>query len=63
MAGGPLPQQVAGANGSTALAAGEEYTQVLHADGTVRGWGRNESGQLGDGAAPLVLLPAVVLFP
>lgn len=39
--------------GVTAMAGGEEHSLAVLSDGTVRSWGNNESGQLGDGHSPL----------
>jgi len=33
----------------TAIAAGQDYSLALKNDGTVRAWGRNDAGQLGNG--------------
>jgi alpha-tubulin suppressor-like RCC1 family protein len=43
------PVPVIGLNDITALAAGSEFTLALLSDGTVRAWGDNNFGQLGDG--------------
>ena len=40
---------ISGLTGVTAIAAGKTYSLALLADGTVRAWGGNGSGQLGDG--------------
>lgn len=47
--GTPGPVRELGAIRATAVASGGDHSLALLADGTVRGWGRNESGQLGDG--------------
>ncbi len=43
------PVQVSGISTATAIAAGGFHTCVLLSDGTVKCWGRNNYGQLGDG--------------
>ena len=43
------PVRVPDLTGVTAISAGEEHSLALLGDGTVRAWGRNNSGQLGDG--------------
>lgn len=55
--GGPLP--VAGLANVTAISCGATHYLALLADGSVRSWGRNNKGQLGNGtlvdsAAPLI---------
>jgi alpha-tubulin suppressor-like RCC1 family protein len=51
--GGPL-------NNVMAVAAGGEHTCALLGDGTVRCWGRNDYGQLGDGTTTHRSTPATV---
>ncbi len=41
--------QVTGLSGVKAIAAANEHALALMRDGTVRAWGNNQSGQLGDG--------------
>ena len=45
----PLPVQVAGVTNATAIAAGSSHTCALLEGGSVRCWGRNIFGQLGNG--------------
>ncbi len=45
------PAVVPGLGGVTAIAAGQEHTLALLANGTVMAWGGNERGQLGAGGA------------
>lgn len=45
----PTPVTVAGISGATAIAAGADHTCVVLGDGSVRCWGRDRYGQLGDG--------------
>ena len=49
-----------GLSGATALAAGGAHTCALLQTGTVQCWGRNESGQLGDGTTTNRLTPVAV---
>lgn len=43
-----LPIQVPGISGAVAIATGGYHTLVLLADGSIRSWGLNADGQLGD---------------
>ena len=43
------PVQVSGLDGVVKIAASNEHVVVLKSDGTVWAWGRNLSGQLGNG--------------
>jgi alpha-tubulin suppressor-like RCC1 family protein len=54
---------VAGLSGIVEIAAGTDgsHTCARRADGVVRCWGRNASGQLGDGAAPYRSVPVTVI--
>lgn len=44
---GPVP--IPNAGDVAAVDAGNQFSIVLHRDGTVHGWGQNDKGQLGDG--------------
>jgi alpha-tubulin suppressor-like RCC1 family protein len=44
-----VPVAVGGLSGATALAAGYKHTCAVLADATVRCWGGNTDGELGDG--------------
>jgi alpha-tubulin suppressor-like RCC1 family protein len=56
------PVAVAGLSGVAALASGGQHTCALLSDGTVRCWGDNTYGQLGDnGAETRSLQPVMVL--
>jgi len=54
------PAGVAGVDGVTAITAGDEFACALIADGTVRCWGFNGYGQLGDGTTDNSSTPVVV---
>jgi alpha-tubulin suppressor-like RCC1 family protein len=54
--GGPTTP-VPGVTGSVELAAGRSHACALAADGQVRCWGANDSGQLGDGSRTTRLAP------
>lgn len=60
-----VPQRVPGVANVTALASGQtgRHTLVLLADGTLRGWGNTDWGQLGGGLAatfqPRVMTPRI----
>jgi alpha-tubulin suppressor-like RCC1 family protein len=45
----PYPLQVAGLVDVVAISAGPEFSVALLKDGTIRAWGENTHGQLGDG--------------
>src|SRR6266851_2418171 len=44
-----LPVAVSGLSGAVAVSGGGSHSLALLGDGTVRAWGSNGSGQLGDG--------------
>ena len=44
-----IPVQVSGLDGIVKIVASNEHVVVLRSDGTVWAWGRNLSGQLGNG--------------
>ncbi|MEF2985626.1 RCC1 domain-containing protein, partial [Pseudomonas aeruginosa] len=44
-----VPVTVTGITTATAVAAGYEHTCALLADETIRCWGRDDAGELGDG--------------
>ena len=54
------PERVEGLPKAAALAVGFGFTCALAEDGTLRCWGRNESGQLGDGTREPRATPAPV---
>lgn len=53
---------VAAANdfGRTPIALGNSFTLVIEIDGSVKSWGRNDQGQLGDGTFVQKLVPGTV---
>ena len=54
------PTRVPGLATVTAIVVGEAHTCALLANATVRCWGQNRAGQIGDGAAPDRHQPTVV---
>jgi alpha-tubulin suppressor-like RCC1 family protein len=56
----PYPLRVPGLTGATAIAAGRQHSLALLKDGTVRAWGFNEYGQLGDGTRENRTSPVLV---
>ncbi len=56
----PVPKAVPGITGAIALAAGQYHACAVISDGTVRCWGANFGGQLGDGTKNNSGLPVVV---
>lgn len=59
----PLPETVPNLANVVALANGGGHSCVLRADGGVRCWGYNASGQLGDGTSTHRATPVNVAFP
>jgi alpha-tubulin suppressor-like RCC1 family protein len=55
-----VPAAVPGLSTATAVAAGEEHSLALLANGTVMAWGDNHEGQLGDGTTKTSAVPVPV---
>lgn len=55
------PVQIAGISDAVAIASANYTPMVLLADGTIRAWGQNANGQVGNGSTELALAPAMVL--
>ncbi|MEE1828537.1 hypothetical protein PUR61_41180 [Streptomyces sp. BE20] len=55
-----VPGLVAGLGGVEAIAAGGSHALALLKDGTVKAWGLNDKGQLGDGTVVNATLPVTV---
>jgi uncharacterized repeat protein (TIGR01451 family) len=60
--GGDVPRQVRGlpATMAVAVAAGADHSLAILDDGSVWAWGRNDSGQLGDGTTRSNRVPVLV---
>jgi alpha-tubulin suppressor-like RCC1 family protein/fibronectin type 3 domain-containing protein len=54
------PVQVSGLNNVSAVSAGACYAVALLSDGTLRAWGRNDYGQIGDGTTVDKNIPTLV---
>ena len=57
----PFPVRIPGLAGVTQVAAGSQHSLALLSDGTIRAWGTNKSGQLGDGTTITRISPVPVL--
>lgn len=57
------PIQVTGLAGVTQIAVGGEFMIAMTSDGSVWAWGKNETGQLGDGTTTDALTPVQTLGP
>ena len=54
------PTPVKGLAGAIAISAGNQFSCALLGDGTVRCWGENDSGQLGNGSQSTIDVPTPV---
>ena len=57
------PVQRIGVAGARDVAAGPNHTLALMQDGSLRGWGLNNHGQVGNGVQSVELLPVAVAAP
>ena len=56
----PYPIQIPGLESVTAISTCTDFSLALLKDGTIRAWGENQYGQLGDGTTQARLLPVAV---
>ena len=56
----PFPVEVAGLSGVIAISAGSTHSLAVMKDGTVRAWGENRWGEVGDGTTSVRHAPVVV---
>ena len=56
----PFPVEIAGLSGVSAISAGYAHSLALLKDGTVRAWGENRWGEVGDGTTVMRHAPVVV---
>jgi uncharacterized repeat protein (TIGR01451 family) len=56
----PVPVQMSGLTGVTAISAGDQFAMALKQDGTALAWGNNTDGQLGSGDPPGSFAPRPV---
>lgn len=54
------PNLISGLNSITAIACGGDHALALRSDGTVRAWGYNAYGQVGDGSTTTRAVPVTV---
>jgi alpha-tubulin suppressor-like RCC1 family protein len=57
----PFPLRVPGLNDVVAVAGGSQHSLALLKDGTIRAWGTNQSGQIGDGTTVTRKTPVPVV--
>ena len=56
----PFPVEIAGLSGVIAISAGYAHSLAVMKDGTVRAWGENRWGEVGDGTTAVRNAPVVV---
>jgi alpha-tubulin suppressor-like RCC1 family protein len=56
----PFPVEIAGLSGVTAISTGRAHSLALMKDGSVRAWGENRWGEVGDGTTVMRHAPVVV---
>jgi alpha-tubulin suppressor-like RCC1 family protein len=56
----PFPVEIVGLSGVAAISAGYTHSLAVMKDGTVRAWGENSYGEVGDGTTSIRHAPVVV---